>query len=107
MKYIVTTLVALALAAPAFAACGKKAASTGKVEKFDAATKTLTVAIVESSDPKEVEAKKATLTLTPDSKIIADGKIDAVKADALVGKNVTVVSEHGKVELIIGLAAKS
>ena len=107
MKYIITTLVALTLAAPAFAGCGKKAASTGKIEKFDAATKTLTVAVVESSDPKEVESKKATLTLTPDSKVIADGKVDGVKIDALVGKSVTVLSEHGKVEFVIALAAKS
>ncbi|MGI8604436.1 MAG: hypothetical protein ACR2OZ_15790 [Verrucomicrobiales bacterium] len=106
MKYILTTLVALSLAAPAFADCGKKAASTGKIEKFDAATKTLTVAIVESSDPKEVESKKATLTLTPDSKVIAEGKVDGVKVEALVGKNVTVVSEHGKIEYVISLAAK-
>jgi hypothetical protein len=109
MKTIVITFVAaLGLAASsAYAGCGMKVASIGKLEKFDAATKTLTIVVTESSDAKEIKSKTATLTLTPSSKVIADGKVDAVKADDLVGKNITVVSEHGKIDYVIAMAAKS
>ncbi len=100
MKYIITVFAALALAATAHAGCGKKVASIGELEKYDAETKSLTIKIVDSSDPKEVKSKLAKLTMTPDSKVIAKGKIES-----LVGKKVTVVSEHGKIDFVIVLAA--
>jgi len=108
MKYLITILAALALAATsAYAGCGKKVASVGKLEKYDAATKTLTINVAESSNSAEVKNKKATLTLTPDTKLIDGDKIAGVKIDDLVGKNISAVSEHGKAEMVIALAAKS
>ncbi|HUF63611.1 MAG TPA: hypothetical protein VMN36_16160 [Verrucomicrobiales bacterium] len=101
MKQLLTIFAALGLAGAAYADCGKKVASIGELEKYDAVTKALTLKIVDSSDPKEVEAKSAKLTMTPDSKVIAEGDLQA-----LVGKKVTVVSEHGKVDFVILLAAK-
>ncbi len=101
MKYLLTIFAALGLAGVSYADCGKKVASIGELEKYDAETKALTLKIVDSSDPKEVEAKSAKLTMTPDSKVIAEGDIQA-----LVGKKVTVVSEHGKIDFVILLAAK-
>ena len=99
---MITILAALAFAATSYAGCGKKAASIGKLEKYDAATKTLTLKIAQSSDAKELKARTATLTMTPDSKVIAEGKIAS-----LVGKRITVVSEHGKIDFVIPLAAKA
>lgn len=110
MKYILTTLIALAFAATAQAGCGKKVASIGEIEKYDAATKALTIKVAQSSDAKEVEAKSAQLTMTPDSKVIAEGEViaeDELEAGLkkLVGKQVTVVSEHGKIDHVISLVA--
>ena len=50
-------------------------ASIGKLEKYDAETKTLTVAVIESSAESELKSKKATLTLTPDTKVIHGDKV--------------------------------
>ena len=101
MKYAMITALALAMAATSYAGCGKKAASIGKVQKYDPETKALTLRIFDSSDPKELAAKKAKLTLTPASKILA-----AEKVEALVGKRVSVVSEHGKIDYVIALAPR-
>ena len=107
MKYLITMLAVLTLAgSAALAGCGKKVASIGKLEKVDAATKTITVAVMESSNAAELKSKKATLTLSPETKIIIGDKVDG-KIDDLVGKQISVVSEHGKVEFVIALAAKS
>ncbi len=84
------------------AGCGKKNATTGKLEKYDSQAKTLIIMVKTSSDPKELKAKTAKLTMTPQSKVmIAEGK----KLDSLVGKDVTVVSEHGKIDFVIPLVA--
>ena len=101
MKYIITALLALAFATASYAGCGKKAASIGKIEKFDAETKALTLKITDSSDEKELAAKSAKLTMTPDTKVLAAGDIAS-----LVGKRVSVVSEHGKVDYVIALTPK-
>jgi len=101
MKYIITTVAVIAMAAVAQAGCGKKVASIGKVAKFDAKAKSVTVTIVESSDSKQVAAKKATLTLTPDTKVLPKEA-----AGSLEGKNVSIVSEHGKIDFVIVLASK-
>lgn len=102
MKTIIITIMMLAFATVSYAACGKKAASIGKVQKYDAETKELTVTVTQSSDAKELEAKTAKLTMTPDSKVLAEGDIAS-----LVGKEVTVVSEHGKIDYVIALAKPS
>lgn len=105
MKYLITTIIAVALAAgSAYAGCNKKASSIGKLESFDAATKTLTIAISDSSNPKEVKSKMAKLTMTPDSAIVHDGQVNGVDASEIVGKKISVVSEHGKIDYVITLA---
>jgi hypothetical protein len=101
MKAIITTILALAFATASYAGCGKKAASIGKIETYDAETKALVLKITDSSDAKELKAKSAKLTLTPDTKILAEGDIAS-----LVGKRVSVVSEHGKVDFVIALTPK-
>ena len=99
---IALTVVGLGLMmAPAVdAGCGKKNATIGTLQKYDAETKSVTIKVMRSSNPKEVESKMAKLNMTPDSKVIAEGKIDS-----LVGKNVTVVSEHGKIDFVIPLVS--
>jgi|GEM_PF-674297 len=69
----------------AFAGCGKVVTNEGKLKSFDAATKAV---VVEGKDGKE-----AKLTLTPSAKGAED-------AEKLVGKNVKVDSEHGKITSI-------
>jgi len=66
----------------AYAGCGKVVTNEGKLKSFDAATKKV---VVEGKD-----GKAATLTLTPTSK-------GADEAEKLVGKDVKVDSEHGKI----------
>jgi len=100
IKYLLPILAAFALVATsAYAGCGKKAASIGKIEAYDAETKTVTLKVMRTSDAKEAAAKSAKLTLTPDSNV-SGGDIEK-----LVGKQVSVVSEHGKVDHVIGLVA--
>ena len=69
----------------AYAGCGKVVTNEGKLKSFDAATKKV---VVEGKD-----GKAATLTLTPTSK-------GADEAEKLVGKDVKVDSEHGKITTI-------
>lgn len=68
-------------AGSAFAGCGKIDTTEGKLKSFDASTK---VAVVET------KAGEKSVTLTPTSK-------GGEKAEKLVGKNVKVLSSHGKV----------
>lgn len=108
MKYLLIIAVAMTMAvSSAVAGCGKKVASIGKLDGVDASTKAITIAVAHSSDPGQVKAKKAKLTLTPDTKIIVDGKINEHKIADLVGKDISVVSEHGKVDYVIALVGKS
>lgn len=108
MKYLITIALALAVAAGSvYAGCNKKVSSIGKLEKFDAATKTLVIAITNSSNAKEVKNKKAKITMTPDSTIVHDGKVNSVSPGDIVGKNVSIVSEHGKIDYVITLADKA
>ena len=108
MKYLITIVLALTIAAgSAYAGCGKKVSSIGKLEKWDAATKTLMIAITDSSNPKEVKTKMAKLTMTPDSNIVHAGEVNGVSPADIVGKNVSVVSEHGKADYVITLADKT
>jgi|GEM_PF-1300216 len=100
IKYLLPILAAFALVGTSvYAGCGKKAASIGKLEAYDAETKSVTIKVMRSSDPKEAAAKTAKLTLTPDTGVVG-GEIEK-----LVGKQVSVVSEHGKVDYVIALAA--
>ncbi|MDG2213170.1 MAG: hypothetical protein P8M70_05030 [Verrucomicrobiota bacterium] len=99
MKKILSILAVAAIAAPAYAGCGKKVASVGTLSSYDAKTKTLTMKVMRTSDPKA--NKKATkITLTPSSKVMGDAALDK-----LVGAQLSVVSEHGKADYIIPLIA--
>lgn len=85
MKYALTILAVLGLAlSSSYAGCGKTETDTGKLKSFDKETKTLVV---------DVSGKEVKRTLTPGAKGAAD-------AEKLVGKKVTVVSSHNKVESI-------
>jgi hypothetical protein len=57
MKSILTTLVIAALAAPAFAGCGKTEDVSGKLNKFDAEKKTVEIGSKSYKLGKEVTAK--------------------------------------------------
>ena len=81
MKSILTTLVIAALAAPAFAGCGKTEDVSGRLNKFDAEKKT-------------VEIGSKSYKLGPAASV----------DEKLVGKEVTAKVGHNKVESI---AAKS
>ena len=86
MKKLLTLIAALTVATgAAYAGCGKTETTKGKLESYDAEAKAITV--------KDAEGKSVKLTLTP-----------AVKIDVktLVGKSVTVVSEHKKVSSVTG-----
>jgi hypothetical protein len=79
MKKLITTLAVLAIS------------DKGTLQSIDAEKKTVTI--------KTAEGQTVTRTLTPATKTTGkDGK--EAKADALSGKTVAVVSEHGKVQTI-------
>ena len=58
MKKILAIIAAIVIAAPAYAGCGKKVASVGTLSAYDAKTKTLTMKVMRTNDPKA--NKKAT-----------------------------------------------
>lgn len=85
MKHILTIVAALSLAlGSSFAGCGKTETDKGKLKAVNAEKKQITI---------DVAGKEVNRTLTPSTKG-ADG------LDKLVGKSVTVVSSHGKVESV-------
>ena len=49
MKKILALLAVAAIAAPAYAGCGKKVASVGTLSAYDAATKTLTMKVMRTN----------------------------------------------------------
>lgn len=82
MKHLLTILAALSLAVgSSFAGCGKVDTDKGKLKAVDKDAKSITV---------DVAGKDVKRTLTPTSKGAED-------LDKLVGKDVVVTSEHGKV----------
>jgi hypothetical protein len=86
MKHILTIVAALSLAlGSSFAGCGKTETDKGKLKAVNAEKKQITI---------DVAGKEVNRTLTPSTKG-ADG------LDKLVGKEVTVVSSHGKVESVV------
>ena len=92
MKKLLCTLTIVALSAgSAFAGCGKTETDNGTLQSYDAEKKQITI--------QTAEGKSVTRTLTPTTKTTAKGGAEA-KADALKGKMVAVVSEHGKVQTI-------
>jgi hypothetical protein len=89
MKKLLTLLALAVLSISANAACGKKVTDEGTLKSYDAEKK---VVVIEKAD-----GKSASITLTPTT-------TGADKAATLVGKAVTVISEHGKADSV---AAKS
>ena len=92
MKKLLSTLAIVAITGgAAFAGCGKTETDKGTLQTYDAEKKSVTIATA--------DGKTVTRTLTPTTKATAkDGK--AAQADALKGKMVSVVSEHGKIQTI-------
>ena len=85
MKQILTILATLSLSlGTSYAGCGKTVTDAGKLKSFDKETKALVI---------DVSGKSVTRTLTPSAKGAAD-------VEKLVGKKVTVVSSHDKVESV-------
>lgn len=106
MKYSIAFAVALlaivALSAGSvYAGCGKKVATVGELESYDAGTKALTIDVTQTSQ-KSQRNKTVQLTLTPDSKTMGGREIEQ-----LVGQQLSVVSEHGKVDYVIPLLASN
>lgn len=79
MKSILTTLAVLGLSVSAFAGCGKTETTSGKLKSVNADSKSIVI---------DAGGKDVTLTLTA----------SVTGADKLVGKKVTAVSSHKKVE---------
>lgn len=85
MKHILAILVTLSLAlGSSFAGCGKTETDKGKLKAFNKETKQIVV---------EVSGKEVKRTLTPSSK-------GGDAAESLIGKEVTVISSHNKVESV-------
>lgn len=96
MKVMLAVIVVCALGAgAAYANCGVKDTHEGTVTSVDAEKNVIVVA---GEDGKEVR-----LTLTAESKV-TDAEGNETKAADLVGKKVTVVSEHAKVDSVQQLA---
>jgi hypothetical protein len=99
MKKILAIVAATVIAAPAYAGCGKKVASIGTLTAYDAKTKTITMKVMRTNDAKA--NKKATkIELTPASKVMGDAGLDK-----LVGQQLSVISEHGKADIVVPLIA--
>jgi hypothetical protein len=92
MRLILSMILAVAVTAgAAYAGCGKKVTNEGTFKTLDADKKVIVVASEGGEETK--------LTLTMNTKAVgADGK-DADLAD-LVGEEVTVISEHSKVDSV-------
>lgn len=89
MKKIIAIASALCLlAGAAHAGCGKKVTNTGVLKSYDAESKSIVVV-----------GAKGKLKITPKTK-------GAASLKGLVGKKVTVISEHKKVDSV-AVAKKS
>ena len=92
MKNLFTAVTIIALTAgSAIAGCGKTETDNGTLQTYDAEKKQVTIATA--------DGKTVTRTLTPSTKTTAKDGTTAM-ADALKGKTIAVVSEHGKIQTI-------
>lgn len=89
MKKLITLFAVASMSLSAYAGCGKKVTDEGTLKAYDAEKKEVTVT--------KADGKTATITLTPKTE-------GADKVAGLVGKEVKVISEHGKADSV---AAKS
>lgn len=90
MKKLLTLLALASLAVGAQAACGKKVTDQGTLKSYNAEKKEVVVT--------KADGKDATVTLTP-------ATTGADKVADLLGKAVTVISEHGKADSVAAAAA--
>ena len=92
MRLILSMILAITVTAGiAFAGCGMKVSNEGTFKTLDADKK---IIIIASTDGEE-----AKLTLTMNTKAVGTDGEEAKLAD-LVGKQVTVISEHSKVDSV-------
>ena len=102
-QFIVSIAVILAAgmlwAGTAHAGCGKKVATVGELESYDADAKSLTIKVSQTSHASQ-QGKAVELTLTPKSNTMGGKSIGE-----LVGSQVSVVSEHDQVDYVIPLLA--
>jgi hypothetical protein len=91
MKKLIALFVGLVIAVgSANAMCGKKVTATGTLKAYDKDSKSITVT---------TGSNTAEVTLTPNTEYKdAAGKM--AKIDDLVGKSVTVISEHNKADSV-------
>ena len=91
MNKIIALFVALTIAAgSASAMCGKKVTDTGTLKSYDKAAKSIVIQLTGST---------AEITLTPGT-ATKDMAGKMAKLEDLVGKSVTVISEHRKADSV-------
>jgi len=102
IAFLIVTLAVVALSAgTAYAGCGKKVATVGELESYDAGEKVLTVKVMQTSHKSQTD-QTVKLTMTPNSKTMGDKAISG-----LVGSRLSIVSEHDQVDLVIPLLASN
>jgi hypothetical protein len=100
IAFVIAVLTVIALnAGTANAGCGKKVATIGELESYDAGTNAVIIKVTQTSD-KSQQGKSVKLTITPSSKTMGGKAVDE-----LVGSRLSVVSEHDEVDLLIPLLA--
>jgi len=98
IAFAISTLAIVALSAGTVqAGCGKKVATVGELESYDAGTKVLTINVTETSAKNQMD-KTVTLTMTPNSQTMGEKAIGD-----LIGSRLSVVSEHDQVDLVVPL----
>ena len=92
MRFVLSLMLAIVVTAgAAYAGCGKKVTDNGTLKSLDSDKKVIVIAAK--------DGKEAKLSLTAGTKTVgSDGK-EAKLAD-FVGKKVTVISEHSKVDSV-------
>ncbi len=79
IAFAVVLLAIVALSAgSAYAGCGKKDATVGELESYDASTKALTISVTQTSQNSQKD-KSVKLTLTPDSKTMGGRVLRALR----------------------------
>ena len=100
IAFVIATLAVIALnVGTAYAGCGKKVATVGELESYDAGTQAMTIKVMQTSD-KSQRGKNVQLTMTSSSKTMGGKAVGD-----LVGSRLSIVSEHDEVDLVIPLLA--
>ena len=100
VAFAIAILAVIALnTGTAYAGCGKKVATVGELQSYDADNNTMTIKVTETSD-KSQQGKSVELTMTSSSKTMGGKGLGD-----LVGSRMSVVSEHDEVDMVIPLLA--